>query len=127
MDTIVEIIGIYSIDNEIPVHLIEIFVRNSQSKFELSKFTQELPSQPKEYWQVPWDEKLLDKDGNNVIADDVMLNEEKHLWAGDLRMIFFFHDLDISRPLITPFGPIDLPKVTSKPKRLSQIVYESPD
>ncbi len=127
MDTTIEIIGVYTVDSEIPVHLIEILVQNSQGVFDFSKFTQELPDQPKEYWQVPWNEKLLDKDDDKIIADDLLLLKEKQLWAGDLHIVFFFHYLDISRPLITPFGLVDLPKEEPKPARLSQIVYESPD
>jgi len=127
MDTTIEVVGAYPHDKKIPVHLIEILVQNSQGKFDLSAFTQEIPLQSKEYWQVPWDEKLLDEDGNNIIANDSLLSREKRLWVGKLRIIFFFHHLDLSKPLITPFGFVDLPKETPKPKRLSQIIYESPD
>ncbi len=127
MDTTIEIIGVYPINNQTPVHLVEIIVRNSRSKFELSEFTQEVSSQPKKYWQVPWDEKLLDKLGRKVIADDFVLSKESDLWHGDLRLIFFFHYLDCTKPLLTPFGPVEIPKEKSKPKRLGFIGYESPD
>ncbi len=127
MDPTIKVIGVYPIDSETPVHLIEILVRNSKDKFDLSIFTQGIPSQPKEHWQVPWNEKLLDGNGNNVIADDFAFSQGRQLWIGDLRIVFFFHYLDISKPLITPFGSIDLPEEKPRPKRLSQIIYEAPD
>jgi hypothetical protein len=127
MDTTVEIIGVYPVDAEEPVHIIEILVKNSKDIFDLSEFTQDIHAQPKEGWQVPWDEKLLDIDGRKVVADDLLLSKKHQLWIGDIRIIFFFHYLDFSKALITPFGPVNLPEERPRPERLSQINYESPD
>lgn len=123
----IEIIGVYSIPNYDEVHLMEIVVKDSNQKLDLSEITQEIPGQPKEYWQVPWDEKLLNQTGDAIIADYFSLKNEPGLWIGNLRLVFFFHYLDLSKPLMTPFDSIKLPKEDPIPKRLSQINYEPPD
>jgi len=127
MDTTVEIIGVYPVVAEEPIHIIEILVKNSKGIFDLSEFTQDIHAQSKESWQVPWDEKLLDIDGRKVVADDLLLSKKHQLWIGDIRIIFFFHYLDFSKPLMTPFGFVNIPEEKPRPERLSQINYESPD
>jgi hypothetical protein len=77
-----------------------------QSDYDWGAITQEVPGQPEDNWQVPYDEQPLDKPENS--------------W------VFFFHYLDLSRPLITPDGPLELPPVSSVPDHLREIKYEEP-
>lgn len=125
MNTTIDVIGIY--DADVPVHLIEILVKNSNGIFDLAEITQEIPDQSRRNWQAPWDEKILDHTGKKIIADYFSAREKPELWIGNIRMAFFFHYLDFSRPLMTPFGPIILSNEGPKPNRLSEIEYESPN
>ena len=127
MNTTINVVGVYKIEADQPVHLIEILVKNSEGIFDLSEITQEIPNQPKLNWQVPWDEKILDSAGEKVIADCFTANEKPELWVGNIRMLFFFHYVDFSKPLITPFGTVPLSNESPKPSRLSEIAFEAPD
>ena len=118
MATRVEILGIYPVEADEPCHLVELIVRESDRRFDVGAFTQEIPDEPRDDWQVPWDELFLDADGNSTVAD--------HSWSGDLRIVFFFHYLDQRRPLITPFGDYSLPDETPRPARLAFLEYEPP-
>ena len=90
MDTTTEIIGLYPIEAKEPVHLVEIRIKNSQGLFDIYNFTQEVHGQPKTNWQVPYNEKILDEKGNNVIADGFSVTNISSLCTGNVRIIFFF-------------------------------------
>lgn len=127
MNTTIDVIGVYHVEADVPVHLIEILAKNSNGIFDLAEITQEIPDQSRRNWQAPWDEKILDHAGEKIIADYFSAREKPELWIGNIRMAFFFHYLDFSRPLLTPFGPITLSNECPKPNRLSEIEYESPN
>ena len=88
-----------------PCHLIEAELSDADD-FDWGKVTQEDATQARDNWQVPYDEQPLD--------------EEKRRWA------FFFHYLDLSKPLITTAGPIQLPAPTPMPAHLKNIEYMEP-
>ena len=127
MEPTIEIIGVYPLRTRQPVYLIEILVRNAQGVFDVGKFTQAVPDKPASSWQAPYDEKLLDPTGERVIADGFQATHTPDLWTGDMRMTFFFHFLDLSQPLRTPFGELALPATSKKPRRLAEVKYVSPD
>ncbi|MGD0654851.1 MAG: hypothetical protein ABSA16_10940 [Thermoguttaceae bacterium] len=127
METRAEVIGLYPFDAPEPCHLIEILVHNSQKVFDIGKFTQELTGRSRSDWQVPYGEKIVDLSGSRIIADPWMSDDKKpEWWSNDVRIAFFFHYLDISLPLITPFGKIDLPQPRDFPNRLSFMNYDPP-
>ena len=99
------ILGVHPIVAIEPCFLIEVKLRETHD-YQWTKVTQEVPGSPKDAWQVPWDERPLDVD--------------KCHWA------FFFHYLDLNKPLLTPDGPIAIPIPTSVPHHLKHIVYEQP-
>ena len=70
-------------------------------------------------------EHILNEDGTEVIANDIEAMTKPELWEGNLRMIFFFHYLNYQKPLITPWGEIELPEIMEKPERIT-IEYEEP-
>lgn len=100
------IIGIYPVDAPEPCHLIEVQIAPSNQEYDWGSVTQEVKGQPKSNWQVPWDEQELD--------------------ASNGRWVFFFHYLDLSKPLITPDGPKKLPQAAVLPEYLQSIKYEEP-
>jgi hypothetical protein len=102
----VKVIGIHAIEADEPVHLIEIEV-DSSAPFDVDEVTQKVPGQPRNNWQVPYDERELESDGAQ-------------------RFAFFFHYLDLESPLETPFGPVTLPAPTPFPDHLADIIYEKP-
>lgn len=113
----VKIIGIYPINEE--VHLLEVIVNASPSDFDVSDFTQEVLGQPRENWQVAYDEYYLSEQGDVIIGD--FLHTPKGN-TGVSRLAFFLYFLDFNTPLITPYGELKLPDPTSMPLRLSRII-----
>jgi hypothetical protein len=119
-----ELIGVYTVDGDEGVHLIELAFENPPGKVDLGQITQEIKGQPQSNWQSPWDEKYLDDKGEKIIGD--CFDPPK---SGDkTRIVFFFHHIDFSRPLLTQEGHLTLIKPTSLPDRLKgQLTYERPD
>jgi len=97
--------GVHPFEAPEPCHLIEAELTH-YSSFDWGDVTQEVPDQPRSNWQAPWDERPLD--------------EAKTKW------VFFFHYLDLHRPLLTPEGSIELPRVSPLPEHLVKVEYESP-
>jgi len=119
-----ELIGIYTVDNNPDVHLVEVMFDDPPDKVDVGQITQEIKGQPQSNWQSPWDEKYLDDKGETIIGDyfDIPKDGDK------TRLVFFFHDLDFSRPLLTQQRELALTKPTLLPDRLKdKLIYESPD
>jgi hypothetical protein len=121
----VTVIGVYPVPGNTDVHMIEVLVNARPSEFDVGKFTQENPSLPQDSWQVAWSEYYLNESGDIVIGD--YFNEP----SGDTestRLVFYLFDIVFEYLLLTPFGPVSLPKSTSMPKRLERIIsFEEPD
>jgi hypothetical protein len=96
--------GVHEVEAPEPCWLLEVEVDDSD--FDWGQVTQEADGQPRDNWQVPWDERPLDSD--------------EHRWA------FFFHYLDLKKPLLTSDGPVNLPKPSPRPAHLKEIQYEEP-
>ena len=88
--------------------MIELLVEGDVEDFDIGEVTQEVAEQPKMNWQVPYDDRLLEES------------------EGKARYAFFFHYLDLKKPLLTSAGSLRLPKVTKVPEHLQVIEYESP-
>ena len=123
-ETGVEVIGLYPVEAPEPCHLVEVIVRGDA--FDTGLITQEDPRVPEENWQVAWDAKLLDPSGETVVAEAWSLPEPDVIPAGETRVAFIFHHLDVSRPLLTPLGRIPLPEASPLPDRLRVVEYEQP-
>ncbi len=107
-----ELKGIYNVDNNSDVHLIEILFGDTPSNIDVGQITQELEGQPRENWQSPWDEKYLDDNGEEIIGDYFDIPEE----GSKTRLLFFFHDLNFSKPLLTHDGRLNLTEPMSCPE-----------
>ena len=108
MPTKATIIGIHPIEADEPVHLFDLLVEGDTDDFDIGNVTQEVAGQPKSNWQAPYDERVLEESDRKI------------------RYAFFFHYLDLKKPLITPAGSLSLPTPTGKPAHLKDIEYESP-
>lgn len=120
----VEIIGVHKVRSREHCHLIEIIIHGNAGPVNMAKITQKLSGKPESSWQVPYEDKFLDSEGK-VITGDVMLDgmERPELWEGEVRIAFFFHYLQPTKPLRTPFGEVKLPEITPRPKRLMFMKY----
>jgi hypothetical protein len=114
----IEIVGVHKVYTHDPCYLIEIIIHSSRKKIDMIDFTQEIPGVPESNWQVPYDDMFLNSEGTAVIGDVIIDGRNEELWIGDVRIAFFFHYLDETEHLRTPFGDVKLPEVTKKPKRL---------
>jgi hypothetical protein len=88
------------------LYMIEIEINPPDASFDWCAITQPVPGRPRSDWQVPYDERPVD--------------QKPGRWA------FFFHFLDLDRPLQTPIGDMQLPRATSRPSYLLNFEYESP-
>jgi hypothetical protein len=117
------VVGVHRIPAAEPVHLIEILVTGCEASFDVGLITQAVAGLRRENWQVPWDEHFLDTSGSLVL-------NASHPAAlphiPDFRIAFFFHYLDLDRPLETPIGPLGLAAPSERPTRLAFLQYESP-
>jgi hypothetical protein len=59
-------------------------------------------------WQAPYDERVVSETDARA------------------RVVFFFHYLDLNKPLLTPTGALALPAPKKMPARLKAIMYEAP-
>jgi hypothetical protein len=69
-----------------------------------STITQEVPGAAREQWPIAYEPTSV---GRN-------------------RWVFFFHDLDLKRPLNTPIGPMALPATSPRPPHLLGVKYVRP-
>ena len=113
----IDVIGVYPVVAPEPCHLIETLIANGKPAEMVESITQETPGQPRDTWQVPYDELYLNADGTKP---------EESSSASDARVAFFFHYLDLSQPLLTSAGPVQLPAPSPRPARLNFISYEPP-
>ena len=104
----VRILGVHPVEADEPVHLIELVVEGNVQDFDIGEVTQEVAGEPRDNWQVPYDERLLEETD------------------GKVRYAFFFHYLDLDQPLVTPIGDARLPKPTDVPQHLEGIEYDAP-
>src|SRR5690554_5558020 len=103
-----EIVGVYPIDAAEPCHLIEVKLRDDNGELDWGAVTQEVKGELRENWQVAYDEQLItDEDGS-------------------LSYVFYFHYLDFSKPLVTPYGSFSIPDASTLPPWLQHIEYFPP-
>lgn len=124
--TTAQIIGIYPVAAPESCHLIEMLIHGSNGPFDVGAITQEDTDQPPENWQVPYDERIISADGNAILTEPFEAQGDEEKWSGDFRLGIFFHCLDPSKPLRTPFGEMQLPEPEEVPERLQPFEYEEP-
>ncbi len=110
--------GVHPVDASEPVHLVVAAVSGATGEIDICEFTQEIAGQPRSEWQVPCDERFLLADGSQT--------ESCPDGPQPYRLVFFFHYLDLSQPLLTPAGAITLPPATPTPEHLRDFNYAPP-
>lgn len=102
----IEVRGVYPIEADQPVHLIEIAFSDGAVDFDFGEITQANVDVRRGLWQVAYNEEPLEGD--------------RRIWS------FFFHYLDFSKPLLTPDGPVSLPAPTALPEHFHSREYYPP-
>jgi len=104
------------------VVLIEALVRHPDGRFDAGDFTQRLDGVARDSWQAAYAEAFLAPDGTSLAADQ----ESSDAPEGDIRIAFFLHFWDATKPLVTSYGDIQCPAVDEMPERLERLVpYEN--
>jgi hypothetical protein len=119
----IEVVGVHPVEASEPCHVIELQVEDAGASFDLAAMTQDLPGEPRDNWQVPWDEQFLEVGGGMPLEP---ADWRARAPTGVFRVVFFFHYLDPGRPLLSPAGPLSLPRATPLPPRLAFLKYDSP-
>lgn len=117
MFLVVEVIGVYEVNED--VHLIELKIDTKPSDVNVEGFTQEIEGVSKDDWQVAYDEYYLNDEGSKVIGDFFNKPVED---LTPTRIAFFLYFVDFTMPLLTPFGEVNLPSPLPMPKRLKDII-----
>jgi len=124
-DLLVKLIGLYSVDENPDVTLVELMISRKADEIQIGEFTQEIQNEPPLNWQAPFAEKYLSLDGEKIIGDDFDLPE---ILTDTTRLTFFIYFLDPSKPLLTPFGPLQLTQKQVQPKRIKDLImFEDPE
>ena len=117
--------GVYKVQGESDVFLIELEADVKPSELDIEKITQEDEDLPEDEWQAPCDEHYLNDDGTAVIGRAF---EQKKLSGAKTRLAFFMYELNFKKPLKSQFGEIPLVKPVKMPERLKSIIeFENDD
>ena len=114
-----QLIGVYPVQEEDDVYLIELLIKETPINIDISSFVQQNPALPKSEWQVPYDEHYLNYDGTKIIGDYFNV---KTLLEKYCRVAFYMYIEDFKLPLSTPFGDISLLPIKEMPERLSTLL-----
>jgi hypothetical protein len=120
----IRVLGVHPVDGVDGCFLIEAVITDATGQPDFGQVTQSRDGHDRSDWQVAYDERLLDLEGGSVQAD--LFVTRTHDWPREARVAFSFHDLDIARPLSTPFGEASLPLPSDRPERLAMLAYEAP-
>jgi len=119
----VNLIGLYSVDENPDVTLVELLINKKASEIEIGEFTQQIENQPKMNWQAPFFEKYLNLEGTKIIGDEYNLPKETNETT---RLTFFIYFLDLNKSLLTPFGPLE--EKVNQPKRVTELIrFKDPE
>ncbi|MBK9163747.1 MAG: hypothetical protein IPM21_07530 [Acidobacteria bacterium] len=100
-----KVLGVHPVEAPEPCYLIEVEI-DEDNEIDWESITQPSEDVPPLEWQVPWDEQRV--------------NSEQNRWA------FFFHFLDVGKPLLVMDRPITFPVPTPLPEHLRKIKYFPP-
>lgn len=116
-----ELLGVYKVERDEDVFLLECLINCSPQNVDMMSFTQKIAGVPKSSWQVPYEEKYLNETGDSVIGG---MFDGKKSSGETTRVCFYMFSLYFDKPLLTPFGTIDLPEPADMPQRLYDITKD---
>ncbi len=105
----IEIRGVHPVDATEPVHLVDVAISGGFDDMDWGAITQADPELPPDNWQAPYDERELPP-----------------LPDGRARAVFFFHYLDVTKPILVSSKPTVVRSPTPVPADLATVQYEQP-
>lgn len=116
-------VGVYPVpEAPDPCHLVELEL-HAPGVFDATTITQPTDGPPGD-WQIALDVYLLAPAGDS--GRPLLASDELRAIAAPARIAFFFHYLQLDRPLVTASGPVWLPAPAPRPPRLGFVVYDRP-
>ena len=104
--------------------IFEVLVTNPDARFRIDDFLQADTSQPKEQWQVAWDETFLTADGETAIDID---HKRRLPELKQYRVVFVIHYWKPGLPLRSSYGELEPPPMQPLSERLWRLApYELP-
>ncbi len=100
------VIGVHPVEAAQPVHLVVLDCEGRSGELDWTSITQPDLKQDESFWQVPYDEVQVPGGGD--------------------RWTFFFHYLDVARPLQSNLGVLPLVSQTPMPQQFRFRKYEEP-
>jgi hypothetical protein len=106
------------------VAAVEVLVHNRDDSYSADGFTQLESFPPSEFRQAAYLESYLTKDGTE--RAEMLGRFKSDPPDGDLRVVFFIHEWNMSAPLETCYGPAQCPAPTTMPSRLEGLIEYEP-
>ena len=101
--------------------LIEARIRGRDRALFLGDFGQSAGDVVQPDDPVAYDERFLDDDGT-----DILWTVLEKVRGPDVRVVFFLHQYDPQRPILTSYGPVSAPAPAPMPARLARIIWYTP-
>lgn len=102
-------VGVYPVEANQPVWLIEVELTTSFDSIDWGSITQPDANVDRSNWQTVYDEQVIE-----------------HGDSGKLRAVFFFHYLQLGVPFQSAYGDLRFPSESPCPARLGHIRYDEP-
>jgi hypothetical protein len=119
----INVIGVYHVPEYKGISMVEVIVDAHYTDFDPDGFMKPEPQTDPATWERADDIRYLNPDGTLMIGDRFQHPVQNY---PQTRMIMFFHDLDITMPLVTPYGLLPLPKRRPVPERLRRSIQYHP-
>src|SRR5262245_56712474 len=118
----VRVVGVHPIEADQPCHLIELAVCDPDRDFNVDDLTQVDENVTKGLWQAAYDERFLDAESLQLLPLGGLERPDRN----EYRLAFFFHYLDLGKPLESSFGPLSLPQPSPRPEHLAFMIWGPP-
>src|SRR5262245_9886042 len=102
----VTILGVHPVDlprATVSVHLIDIVAEGDRGEFVCMDIAQEDLDRPQRDWQMAWAEHLFVEETGQW--ESIWPTRDAYATADRARFAFYFHNLELTRPLRSSFGP----------------------
>jgi hypothetical protein len=117
-----KVVGVHPVEADQPCHLIELVISAPDRDFNVDDITQLDEDVEKDLWQAAYDERFLDADS----LEPLRIGSFERPDCNEYRLAFFFHHLDLGKPLESSFGSLALPDPSPRPEHLAFIDYGPP-
>jgi hypothetical protein len=129
-----KVVGVHPVEADQPCHLIELTICDPDGEFNVDDLTQVDETVEKGLWQAACDERFLDArsleplpqrlDHRGIVFDPGVSLEPPD--RKEYRLAFFFHYLDLAKPMESSFGPLALPEPSPRPEHLAFMDWGPP-